>query len=104
VVSHRRLVNQGELYEHDVNGSRFRVLVVSSDSHNLTRTPWVAPIRRGRADIPPYLVALHDADPLGGAVDLDRLRRAEPNGPPLGLITGSTMNRVREAVSAFFTG
>jgi mRNA interferase MazF len=94
------VVNQGEIYEHDVNGVRFRVLVVSSDGHNQARTPWVAPIRHGRSDIPPYLVALHDADPLGGAVDLDRLRRAMPTGQSLGLVTGATMNRVREAITA----
>lgn len=95
-------MNQGELYEHTIGTSRFRVLVVSSDAHNVTRTPWIAPIRHGQADIPPYLVALHDADPLGGAIDLDRLRRALPNGQPLGLVTGATMNRVRESIAAVF--
>jgi hypothetical protein len=95
-------VRQGEIYNHAVNGSRFRVLVVSSDTHNITRTPWVAPIRHGTADIPPYLVALVDADPFGGAVDLDRLRRADPTGAPLGLITGASMNRVRGAIAAVF--
>jgi mRNA interferase MazF len=64
----------------------------------------VAPVRHGRTDIPPYLVALHDADPLGGAVDLDRLRRAAPNGQLLGLVTGATMSRVRESISAVFAG
>jgi mRNA-degrading endonuclease toxin of MazEF toxin-antitoxin module len=98
------VVNQGEIYEHTVNGSRFRVLIVSSDSHNVTRTPWIAPIRHGRADIPPYLVALVDADPLGGSVDLDRLRRALPVGEPLGLVTGATMSRVREAIATVFAG
>ena len=95
-------MNQGEIYEHDVNGVRFRVLVVSSDGHNQARTPWIAPIRHGNTNIPPYLVALHDADPLGGAVDLDRLRRAAPNGQSLGLVTGTTMNRVRAAVFTVF--
>lgn len=95
-------MRQGEIYEHAVAGSRFRVLVVSADAHNATRAPWIAPVRHGSADIPPYLVALHDADPLGGAIDLDRMRRALPNGPALGLITGATMNRVRESIAAVF--
>ncbi len=98
------MVSQGEIYEHEVAGSRYRVLVVSGDAHNISRAPWVAPIRHGRADIPPYLVALHDTDPLGGAVDLDRLRRATPNGDLIGLVTGATMNRVRESVTAVFAG
>jgi hypothetical protein len=98
------VVSQGEIYEHEVAGARYRVLVVSADTHNITRTPWVAPIRHGRADIPPYLVGLHDADPLGGAVDLDRLRRATPNGGLIGLVTGATMNRVRESIAAVFAG
>jgi len=96
------VVKQGEIYEHEVNNARYRVLVVSADSHNITRIPWVAPIRHGRADIPPYLVELHDADPLGGSVDLDRMRRATPSGELLGLVTGATMSRVREAITAVF--
>lgn len=97
-------MNQGEIYEHAANDARYRVLVVSTDTHNITRTPWVAPIRHGRADIPPYLVELNDADPLGGAVDLDRLRRANPNGALLGLVTGATMSRIRESIAAVFAG
>lgn len=97
-------MRQGEVYEHEVNGARYRVLVVSADTHNVTRTPWVAPVRHGRADIPPYLVALHDADPLGGAVDLDRLVREVPNGALLGLVTGATMARIRESIAAVFAG
>jgi hypothetical protein len=95
-------VRQGEIYDHLVNNARFRVLVVSSDIHNVTRVPWIAPIRHGADDIPPYPVALVDADPLGGAVDLDRLRRATPTGEPLGLFTGATMTRVREAIMTVF--
>jgi hypothetical protein len=97
-------VRQGEVYDHTIGGARFRVLVASSDTHNATRVPWVAPIRHGRVDIPPYLVALVDADPLGGAVDLDRLRRATPTGEPVGLLTGATTQRVREAIYALFAG
>jgi hypothetical protein len=61
-----------------------------------------APIRHGGANIPPYLIALADADPLGGGVDAYRLRRAEPDGQPVGIITGGTMQRVREAVYTVF--
>jgi hypothetical protein len=96
------VVRQGEIYDHVVNNARFRVLVVSSDTHNVTRVPWIAPIRHGADDIPPYLVALVDADPLGGAIDLDRMRRATPTGEPLGLVTGATMARVREAIVTVF--
>jgi mRNA interferase MazF len=98
------VVNQGEIYDYTINNARFRILVVSSDAHNMIRTPWVAPIRHGRSDIPPYLVALLDTDPLGGAVDLDRLRRGLPSGDPVGLVTGATMSRVREAVATVFAG
>lgn len=97
-------MRQGEIYDHVISGSRFRVLVVSSDAHNGTRVPWLAPIRRGAADIPPYLVALVDADPLGGTIDLDRLRRASPIGDPAGMVTGATMNRVRDAIRTMFAG
>jgi phage protein U len=47
-------------------------------------------------------VALVDADPFGGAIDLDRMRRATPTGEPLGLVTGATRNRVRGAITTVF--
>jgi hypothetical protein len=97
-------VRQGGIYEHKIGGSRYRVLVVSADAHNITRTPWVAPIRHGRVDIPPYLVALHEADPLGGSVDLDRLGRATLTGDPVGMVTGSTMSRIRDSIAAVLAG
>jgi len=58
-------VRQGEVYDFHAGGSRFRLLVVSSDAHNAVRQPWIAPIRHGAHDAPPYLVTLHDTDPLG---------------------------------------
>jgi hypothetical protein len=66
--------------------------------------PWVVPIRHGTMDAPPYLVALVDADPLGGSADIDRLDRAPMGGQPLGIATGATMQRVREAIYAVFAG
>jgi len=95
-------VRQGEVYDFDAGGSRFRVLVVSSDAHNAVRQPWIAPVRHGAHDAPPYLVTLHDTDPLGGCVDLDRMGRGTPAGQALGTITGATMSRVRDAVAMVF--
>jgi mRNA-degrading endonuclease toxin of MazEF toxin-antitoxin module len=97
------MVRQGEVYELSIQGSRFRGLVVSNDAHNEARVAWVAPIRHGRADIPPYLIALHDTDPLGGAVDLDLMRRFAPSGEPVGTITGATLARVLAAISTVFS-
>ncbi|MGH3662518.1 MAG: type II toxin-antitoxin system PemK/MazF family toxin, partial [Micromonosporaceae bacterium] len=68
-------MRQGEIYDQKVDGRRYRVLVVSKDAHNEVRAPWVVPVRHGAMDAPPYLVALVDADPLGGTADIDRLDR-----------------------------
>jgi mRNA-degrading endonuclease toxin of MazEF toxin-antitoxin module len=99
------VVNQGEVYDHVVAGSRYRVAVVSSDAHNATGKPaWIAPVRHGRIDAPPYLVALADTDPLGGALDIDRMIRATPAGESIGLLTGATVDRVRQAIYTLFAG
>jgi len=96
------VVRQGEVYDYEAGGQRYRVLVVSADAHNEVRTPWVVPVRRGSMDAPPYLVALVDADPVGGTADLDRLDRAPVSGAPVGIVTGATMQRVREALRTLF--
>jgi len=96
------LVRQGEVYDYAIGTSRYRLLVVSADGHNEVRTPWVVPIRHGTLDAPPYLVALLDADPLGGSADIERLDRAAVTGEPICLVTGATMQRVREAITTLF--
>jgi hypothetical protein len=98
------VVRQGEVYDHSIADRRYRVLVVSADAHNEVRTPWVATIRHGTVDAPPYLVSLLDADPFGGVVDIDRLARIAPGGEPIGMLTGATMQRVRESIYTLFAG
>jgi len=95
-------VRQGEVYDHAIGASRYRLLVVSADAHNRVRTPWVVPIRHGTLDAPPYLVALLDADPFGGSADIDRLDRVPVTGEAIGILTGATVQRVREAIGTLF--
>jgi mRNA interferase MazF len=97
------VVRQGAIYEHTVGTSRYRVAVASSDAHNDTdKTPWIVPIRHGTVDAPPYLVALTDPDPLSGVLDVDRMIRALPNGTEIGILTGATLTRLREAIYTLF--
>jgi mRNA-degrading endonuclease toxin of MazEF toxin-antitoxin module len=98
------VVRQGEVYNHAIADRRYRVLVVSADAHNEVRTPWVVPIRHGTADAPPYLVSLVDADPFGGVIDIDRMARIAPEGTAIGILTGATMQRVRESINTLFAG
>src|SRR6266508_3359296 len=49
----------------------------------------VVPLRHGAAAAPPYLVTLNDADPFGGAPDVDRLARITPEGEPIGIRTAN---------------
>lgn len=96
------MIRQGEIYNDQVAGRRYRVLVVSGDAHNGVRTPWVVPIRHGTTDAPPYLIALVDADPVGGSADIDRLDRATVEGRPIGILTGATMQRITEAIQTLY--
>lgn len=98
------MVRQGEFYDHTLRGHRYRVLVVSSDAHNAVAIPWVVPVRHGAVDAPPYLVALSEADPLSGTADIGRLTQLGVSGEAIGLVTGATMNRVRNAINDIFAG
>jgi hypothetical protein len=98
------VVDQGEVYDLEVAAAHYRVIVVSSSVHNAVFVPWVVPIRRGHRDAWPYAVPLVDPDPLGGTADMNRLSRAQVGGQPLGMVTGATMQRLREAIAALFAG
>ena len=98
------MVEQGEVYDLEEDTAHYRVIVVSSNVHNAVMTPWVVPIRHGHRDAWPYAVPLVDPDPLGGTADMNRLERAQPAGQPLGIVTGATMQRLREAIAAVFAG
>ncbi|WP_408611142.1 hypothetical protein [Glycomyces xiaoerkulensis] len=77
---------------------------MSSDAHNAVGMPWVVPLRRKTMDAPPYLVALSEADPLGGTADIGRLAQVNVSGDPIGLVAGATMDRVRNAINDIFAG
>jgi hypothetical protein len=98
------VVEQGEVHDLEVGGTHYRVIVVSTNVHNAVMVPWVVPVRHGVLDAPPYAVPLVDPDPLGGTADINRLARAQPTGTQLGIITGATMNRIREAIATIFAG
>jgi hypothetical protein len=98
------VVRQGEFYDHEARGHRYRVLVVSSDAHNAVAMPWVVPLRRRAMDAPPYLVAMSEADPLSGTADIGRLTQVSVSGEPIGLVAGATMDRVRSAINDIFSG
>ena len=66
--------------------------------------PWVVPVRHRAVDALPYLVALSEADPLSGTADIGRLTQIQVDGEPIGLVTGATMNRVRNAINDIFAG
>ena len=100
--SDQSVVRQGEIYDCTIADRRYRVLVVSGDAHNAVRLPWVVPIRHGKLDAPPYLVALVDADPVGGTADVERLDRMPLSGELLGMVTGATMQRIRQALAMVF--
>lgn len=98
------MVRQGEFYDVELRGHRYRVLVVSSDAHNAVGMPWVVPVRHRAVDAPPYLVALSEADPLSGTADIGRLTQIRVSGDPIGLVAGATMDRIRNAINDIFAG
>jgi mRNA interferase MazF len=99
------VVNQGGIHDYQLGERQYRVLVVTSDRHNNeTGRPFVVPLRRRATDAPPYLIAMSDQDPIGGTADLGRLIRVDAAalGAELGLITGATLERVRDAIYTLF--
>jgi mRNA interferase MazF len=87
---------------------RYRVLVLSSDSFNErdNASPFCAPIvrQRGATELPPYAVALTEQDPITGIVVLNRMRRlpAAVGAERIGMVTGSSMARLAEAMRELF--
>ncbi|MCU7722644.1 type II toxin-antitoxin system PemK/MazF family toxin [Actinoplanes sp. KI2] len=87
---------------------RYRVLVLSGDSYNDRKNaaPFCAPIvrQRGATELPPYAVALTEQDPITGVVVVNRMRRlpASIGAERIGMVTGSSMVRLDEAVRSLF--
>ena len=87
---------------------RYRVLVLSSDAFN-DRTnsfAYCAPIvrQRGAVELPPYAIALTEQDPITGIVVVNRMRRlpASTGAERIGMVTGSSMARLAEALRGLF--
>lgn len=85
-----------------MGGYHFTVVVVSSDRFNSFAAPLVAPIvRAGLADHPPMTIALHDADPYKGVVDIRDIGSSQAGAlsdEPIAVVIGDTMHRIRQAV------
>ena len=87
---------------------RYRVLVLSSDTYNErdNASPYCAPIvrQRGATELPPFAVALTEQDPITGVVVVNRMRRlpASVGAERIGMVTGSSMARLAEAVRELY--
>ena len=87
---------------------RYRVLVLSGDSHNerSNASPFCAPIvrQRGATELPPYAVALTEQDPITGVVVVNRMRRlpASTGAERIGMVTGASMVLLAEALRTLF--
>lgn len=87
---------------------RYRVLVLSSDTHNERKnaSPFCAPIvrQRGVTELPPFAVALTEQDPITGVVVVNRMRRlpAAIGAERIGMVTGASMARLTEAMRDLF--
>ena len=87
---------------------RYRVLVLSGDSYNErdNASPFCAPIvrQRGVTELPPFAVPLTEQDPITGVVVVNRMRRlpASVGAERIGMVTGSSMARLTEAMRSLF--
>lgn len=91
-------IRQGEIHELS---SGLRVIVISSDRANQDGRPIAVPIIRGRHDLPPYLIEFADIDPHAGSIAVADMGWIPPDrlGKVVGIVTGATMERIREAVN-----
>jgi mRNA interferase MazF len=102
-------VKRGEIWTvGDRSDLRYRVLVLSADTHNdrPNAAPICAPIvrLRGATGLPPYAVPLAEQDPMTGVVVLNRMRRlpASVGAERIGMVTGSSMARLSDALRHLF--
>jgi mRNA interferase MazF len=102
-------VKRGEIWTvGDRSDLRYRVLVLSADAHNdrSSAAPYCAPIvrLRGSSDLPPFAVPLAEQDPMTGVVVVNRMRRlpASVGAERIGMVTGSSMARLNEALRELF--
>lgn len=97
------MVRQGEVYDLEFAGARFRAVVVSADHHIATgHPPLCAPLIRqavADADMSPYVVSLTDADSVAGAVLVGKLStvRIPAIAVPVGTLSGASLGRIIEA-------
>lgn len=97
-------MRQGEVYDLDFVGSRYRAVVLSADHHIVTgHPPLCAPVVRksvAAADMSPYVVALTDADSVGGAVLVGKVGpvRIPDIAVPVGMVSGASMALLTQAV------
>jgi mRNA-degrading endonuclease toxin of MazEF toxin-antitoxin module len=96
-------VRQGEIrawLDDTGRDTGMRVLVVSGDEVNEDIHPIVVPLRRGRDDYPPYLVSLAEQDPVAGTANVAQLgfELERQLGEVIGIVTGATMERIRQAI------
>lgn len=97
-------MRQGEVYRlRDRDGVQRTILVVTGDGFNVVAAPHTAIVVR-RAPLPsPYLVRLAEEDPVAGVVSLARLYPVDADlGDPVGMLTGATWARIREALGLMF--
>lgn len=101
-------MNRGEVWTVEgPAGRRWRVAVVSGDSHNdrLGALPFVVPlVHRPPGELPPYVAALRDPDPVGGVALTADLGQIDPRRSieRVGMITGASMSRIAEALRDLF--
>jgi mRNA-degrading endonuclease toxin of MazEF toxin-antitoxin module len=100
------VIRQGEIRDYHLPSARGRVVVVSRDEVSNGTYPIVVSIQRGTDDVPPFLVALAEHDPMAGTVDVARLAFADPDqlSEPIGLVSGDTWSRLRDAIMSLFDG
>jgi mRNA interferase MazF len=102
-------MKRGEIWTiGDRTDLRYRVLVLSGDTHNERNnaSPYCAPIvrQRGSTELPPFAVALTEQDPITGVVVVNRMRRlpASVGAERIGMVTGASMARLTEAMRDLF--
>ncbi|MBX6722183.1 MAG: hypothetical protein IRY92_02935 [Dactylosporangium sp.] len=97
-----RRIRRGEVYDWASPAGPRRVVVLSEDLVNEHSWPVCALIvRTGQPSL--FLVACVDADPVGGLVAVNTLGATPPGElgeRPVGMLTGTTMQRVEVGLRA----
>jgi mRNA-degrading endonuclease toxin of MazEF toxin-antitoxin module len=98
-------MRRGEVYEYTIGSQRTRVVIVSATRYHPRRGTFAVVLGAGVTPPPvPVLVPTAEADPVGGTIDVSRLRPLDPSAvrARVGNLAPDTVRKLDRALRTYF--